>query len=75
MFEFWKVVVTRFKGNKNVIGYDIMNEPWTANMYKDITLFLDTQKFDRTKLFPFHQRADKVVRDIDPSAIIFFSPC
>ena len=42
MFEFWKVVVTRFKGNKNVIGYDIMNEPWTANMYKDITLFLDT---------------------------------
>ena len=75
MFAFWKVVATKFKGNTNVIGYDIMNEPWTANMYKDITLFINTQKFDREKLFPFHVKADKAVREVDPDAIIFFSPC
>jgi aryl-phospho-beta-D-glucosidase BglC (GH1 family) len=52
MMDFWKVVAKKFSDNPNVIGYDILNEPWAANMYHDASLFYDTKKFDRTKLFP-----------------------
>jgi endoglycosylceramidase len=75
MFEFWKVVAAKFRSNDNVIGYDILNEPWVSNLYKDVMLFFDTQKFDRTKLFPMAQKADAAIRTIDAKKIIFFEPC
>lgn len=52
MFAFWTEVSARFKSNPNVIGYDILNEPWPANMYKDASLFFKPRKFDSDVLFP-----------------------
>ena len=52
MFAFWTEVTKRFKENPNVIGYDILNEPWPANMYKDASLFFKPRKFDRELLYP-----------------------
>ena len=52
MLAFWTEVADRFKSNPNVIGYDILNEPWPANMYKDASLFFKPKKFDREVLFP-----------------------
>ena len=52
MFAFWTEVTKRFKENPNVIGYDILNEPWPANMYKDASLFFKPRKFDRDLLYP-----------------------
>lgn len=52
MFAFWTEVADRFKSNPNVIGYDILNEPWPANMYKDASLFFKPHKFDETILYP-----------------------
>jgi hypothetical protein len=33
LMDFWAVVSKRFQDNEYVIGYDILNEPWAANMY------------------------------------------
>lgn len=64
MFEFWKVVATRFKNNQNVIGYDILNEPWGIN-YHENTQLLFPQQFSRFILYPIAVRADSVIRAID----------
>ena len=52
MFAFWTQVAQKFKDNPNVIGYDILNEPWPANMYKEASLFFKPRKFDEQKLYP-----------------------
>ncbi len=72
MFDFWTEVATRFSNNPNVIGYDILNEPWPANMYKDASLFFKPRKFDKEVLFPVAQKAHDVVRAVDDQKAIFF---
>ena len=72
MFDFWRVVSTRFESNPNVIGYDIFNEPWPANLYTEEMLFFSPTRFDSERLYPIAQAADKVVRENDDVKAIFF---
>jgi endoglycosylceramidase len=71
---YWSKLAERFAANDNVIGYDILNEPWPANIYHDAELFLKPETFDREKLYPFSQRANSVVREKDAATIVFFEP-
>lgn len=34
--KFWKVVASKFVGRKNVLGYDLWNEPWANNIWSDL---------------------------------------
>ena len=52
MMDFWSVVAERFSSNPNVVGYDIFNEPWPANIYHEESLMRHPRSFDETKLFP-----------------------
>ena len=72
--EYWNVVAKKFASNSNVIGYDILNEPFAANLYKDTSLFYDQTKFDREVLHPFYTRAAEAIRKVDSSHMIFFEP-
>ena len=63
----------RFKGRKSVIGYNLINEPWTANIYKDAVNLLPGvagKKF----LVPLYERLQKAIRKIDDETIIFWEP-
>jgi endoglycosylceramidase len=74
MMDFWTVVATKMRSNSNVIGYDILNEPWGANLYHDSSLFFHPSKFDRTILYPVHVRAHETIRKVDDEKAIFFEP-
>mmetsp|Transcript_11391 Transcript_11391/g.1706 ORF Transcript_11391/g.1706 Transcript_11391/m.1706 type:complete len:82 (+) Transcript_11391:553-798(+) len=37
---YWNRTVSEFVDNEYVLGYDPINEPLSANMYKDINLLL-----------------------------------
>ena len=72
LFAYWQVVSEKFSKNPNVIGYDIFNEPWPANIYKEESLFAEPTKFDKEKLFPMAQKANRIVREKDTKKAIFF---
>ena len=40
--NYWRVVAAKFMDNTNVLGYDLLNEPWNGNMYQDSSLAYNT---------------------------------
>lgn len=57
LMQFWSTISDFFAPNDNVIGYDILNEPWAANLYHNATLFTHPESFDRDVLFGLEQQA------------------
>lgn len=39
-FKYWELVANTFNTSHNVIGYEIMNEPWPGNIYNDPFLLI-----------------------------------
>ncbi|MBX7225569.1 MAG: cellulase family glycosylhydrolase [Chitinophagales bacterium] len=66
----WKKVMERFKDNPNVIGYDLMNEPWGGDLVK---VFI-TGDFERKWLAEFYGRMIPALRAVEPNKYLFFEP-
>lgn len=32
--QFWQTVAAKFRGNPNVLGYELINEPWAGDVYR-----------------------------------------
>ncbi|OQZ98049.1 endoglycoceramidase [Mycolicibacter algericus DSM 45454] len=68
----WQAVADYFKGNSNVAGYDIMNEPWAGTHW--LGSILGNQYFDAQQLTPFYNQIDAAIRSVDPNKTVFFEP-
>lgn len=66
----WQKVMERFKNNPNIIGYDLMNEPWGGDLIK---VFL-TGEFEKVQLKAFYDRLIPKLRAIEPNKYFFFEP-
>ncbi|CAJ1494482.1 cellulase family glycosylhydrolase [[Mycobacterium] kokjensenii] len=68
----WQAVANHFKGNENVAGYEIMNEPWAGSHW--IGSLLGNPYFDSQQLTPFYNQIDDAIRSVDPNKTVFFGP-
>jgi endoglycosylceramidase len=69
---FWDRLSMRFATNQNVIGFDILNEPWAANFYHEPLLFFIPYLFDQDVLYPFTKDLTEIILANAPDKIIFF---
>ncbi|ORY43119.1 glycoside hydrolase [Rhizoclosmatium globosum] len=69
--SFWTVVAKTFLPFKNILGYDIINEPLPGDIYGNSAL-LDVLTANRVNVQPFYDVVSTAIRDVDPNAIIHF---
>lgn len=62
----WRAVAKRFSGNPDVIGYDLMNEPFGGT--------LEGPRFEAGPLSDLYQRLTVVIRQVDPDTWICLEP-
>jgi hypothetical protein len=65
--------VIRFKDRSSVLGYELLNEPWTGDVYADASLILPGIAGQHL-LEPFFNRASSAIRAVDNHTIIFWEP-
>jgi endoglycosylceramidase len=66
-------VASYFKNEENVLGYELINEPFVGNFYKDASLFLNG-KAGRKFLEPMYEKIHKKIRSVDDKKLIFIEP-
>jgi len=67
-------VTQNFKNSNYTIAYELINEPWAGDIYKDPLLLIDLGHADRKNLEPFYHRLHQAIREIDNDTIIFYEP-
>ncbi|KAI9206222.1 glycoside hydrolase superfamily [Polychytrium aggregatum] len=71
MARFWAKVASEFKDYDNVVGYDLINEPWAGDVFKN-PLLLSPGVADRKNLQPFYEIIHEHIRQVDTDRLIFF---
>jgi aryl-phospho-beta-D-glucosidase BglC (GH1 family) len=61
MTKAWQKVAEHFKGNKYVIAYDLLNEPWVGNQIRNPFLLIPGVA-EKVKLQKFYDRLSESIR-------------
>ena len=69
----WQEIALRFRDKAAVLGYELMNEPWTGDFYQDLSLLLPGNA-GYFLLEPFFNSASAAIREVDDEKIIFWEP-
>lgn len=73
MADFWRLVATEFSGYPNVLGYELMNEPFTGDVFNNPTLLIPGFG-DRVNLQEFYNIMSDAIRSVDKEKFILFEP-
>ncbi|KAJ3283141.1 hypothetical protein HK104_010531 [Borealophlyctis nickersoniae] len=68
---FWKRIAQEFGSYPNVLGYDIINEPFAGNTVENPSLLVPGVA-DNVNLQPFYEKVVAAIREADPVTIIMF---
>lgn len=69
----WEELVQRFGDRANLLGYDLLNEPF-GKMRTGEDLFAAAARVERTQLTPMYQRLTTAIRRLDPKRWVFVEP-
>eukprot|EP01061_Rhynchopus_euleeides_P011757 TRINITY_DN2131_c0_g1_i1.p1 TRINITY_DN2131_c0_g1~~TRINITY_DN2131_c0_g1_i1.p1 ORF type:complete len:512 (+),score=225.32 TRINITY_DN2131_c0_g1_i1:48-1538(+) len=70
---FWNVVASRFNTSKQILGYELINEPWAGDVFHDPALFLPGEA-GKKNLLPAYDHLVEQIRKVDQDTMIFFEP-
>lgn len=68
---YWRQIANRFKDNKNVIGYELINEPWLGDLYRHPKVALPGYT-EKTYLEPMYDYLQQQIRHFDDEKLVFF---
>ena len=69
--EYWKKIASTFAGRHEIIGYELINEPWAGNIYKEPSLLIPGFA-DRLKLQTLYDEAAVAIHEVDPDHLVLF---
>jgi endoglycosylceramidase len=69
----WRHVAGRFRDNANVLGYDLLNEPWPGTTWQQCANPAGCPAFDAT-MSGFVARTLAAIRQADPDTLVFYEP-
>ena len=69
----WVEVAKKFNGNKNILAYELMNEPWAGDVYADPLLLLPGEA-GKKNLLPAYDNIVSKIKQHDIDTIIMFEP-
>eukprot|EP01094_Clydonella_sp_ATCC50884_P025311 TRINITY_DN6604_c0_g2_i1.p1 TRINITY_DN6604_c0_g2~~TRINITY_DN6604_c0_g2_i1.p1 ORF type:complete len:554 (+),score=159.76 TRINITY_DN6604_c0_g2_i1:65-1663(+) len=72
--DYWRAVASRFSNSSYVLGYELINEPWCGDLYKQPSLLLKPGLADTQNLAPMYEHLNDAIREIDNEHVIFFEP-
>ena len=80
---FWQLIASKLKQFPNVLGYELLNEPWLGNVPLDVEEFVPTNPHwnlwfpgvaDKTNMHKLYSTLHDYIREVDNDTIIFFEP-
>ena len=81
--KFWQLIASRVKNYPNVVGYELLNEPWLGDVPLSITELTPKNPYwdlwfpkvsDRKNMAKMYQTLHSYIRQVDNESIIFFEP-
>ena len=70
----WRQVAARFRADRSVLGYEIMNEPWPGSQWPTCTQPAGCPQFDQGMLNPFYHRTLSALRAADSGTLVWYEP-
>lgn len=69
--QYWKKIASTFAGRHEIIGYELMNEPWAGDIYKEPSLLVPGVA-DHSKLQTLYDEAAIAIHEVDPNHLVLF---
>ena len=72
----WSVVAARFQGRSEVLGYELLNEPFMGDFYRDPIIavpYPNPYNADAKMLQPAYDRLSESIRERDNETLVFFA--